>query len=106
MAKFHGIIGFVSGFQETVPGVHTEVVTERNYYGDVIRDTRSFEKGENLNDNLNISNRFSIVGDTFSYQNFATMRYITWMGSRWKITNVEVQRPRLILSVGGVYNGQ
>ena len=104
MAKFHGVIGYVTT-TETVPGVYEEVITTRNYTGDVIRDTRRLERGESLNDNLAISNLFSIVADAFAFQNFQAMRYITWMGASWKITNVEVQRPRLILTVGEVYNG-
>lgn len=104
MAKFHGKIGF-AGTEETAPGIHTEVIISHDYYGDVIRNTRAWEKAEHLNDNLAINNQFSIVGDAFAYGNFQNMRYVEWMGSLWKITNVEIQRPRLILTVGGVYNG-
>lgn len=103
MARFHGAIGFVET-QEGAPGVHNEVATERNYYGDVIRDTGRWERGENLNDNLVIDNQISIVADAFANSNFQAMRYIKWMGASWKITNVQIQRPRLILTVGGVYN--
>ena len=104
MAKFHGKIGYVRT-EETAPGVYEEVVTEYDSYGDVLRDSMQWQKSENLNDNLTISNRFTLVGDWFSYENFTRMRYITYMGAKWKITNVELQRPRLIISAGGVYNG-
>ena len=104
MAKFYGPIGY-SETIESAPGVWTENVTERNYYGDVIKNTRRLQAGENLNDDLQINNIISIVADPFAYQNFYTMRYVIWMGIPWKITNVEVQRPRLILTIGGVYNG-
>ena len=104
MAKFSGLIGFVET-PETVPGIHAEVVTTRNYFGDVIRNTRRWEAGQNLNDDLNVSNMISIVADAYANQNLQTMRFIQWMGAFWKITNVEVQRPRLILTIGGVYNG-
>jgi hypothetical protein len=103
MAKFHGVIGYVRT-EETKPGVYEEKVTEYHYYGDVLRDTRRWEKSEGLNDNLNINNQFSIVGDWFSYENFSTMRYLTYMGTKWKITSVEVHRPRLMVNVGGIYN--
>lgn len=103
MAKFHGAIGYVRT-EETAPGVHEEVITEVNYYGDIIRNSRRLENGQGLNDDLTINNQISIVGDLFAYENFQTMRYIRWMNSLWKITNIEVQRPRLILSIGGVYN--
>lgn len=104
MAKFHGLIGYVHT-EETAPGVFTSVVTERNYYGDVLRNNRKWENSNGVNDNLNINNMFSIVGDPYAFGNLEQMRYITWLGSKWKITNIEIQRPRVILTVGGVYNG-
>ena len=104
MAKFYGEIGYAET-TETAPGVWTDVVTERKYFGDVIKNTRRLEAGEGLNDNLTINNMVSIVADPFAYQHFHAMRYVNWMGALWKITNVEVQRPRLILTIGGVYNG-
>ena len=105
MAKFYGKIGYVET-TETRPGVWTESVTERDYVGDVIRNTRRWQTGENLNDDLVINNIISIVADPFANQNIQTMRYVKWAGVPWKITNVELQRPRLILTLGGVYNGQ
>lgn len=105
MAKFYGVIGYADTV-ETAPGVWTEQITERNYAGDVIKNTRRWQSGENLNDDLTLNNTISVVADPFAYQNFYAMRYIKWMGASWKITNVEVQRPRLILTIGGVYNGK
>lgn len=104
MAKFYGKIGYVET-KEASPGVWKEVPSERKYTGDVIRVTSRIQKSENLNDNLNLDNRLSIIADPFAYQNFHAMRYVQWMGALWKITSVEVQRPRLILTIGGVYNG-
>jgi len=105
MAKFYGNIGYQVQV-ETRPGVWQEQITLRAYFGDVLRITSKMRDGKNLNDDLSIDNRISIVADAFAYQNFSSMRYIEWMGSLWKITSVEVQRPRLILTVGGVYNEQ
>lgn len=105
MGKFCGLIGYTKT-SEKVPGVWSEVVTERKYRGDIIRDSRRYQSSDNLNDNITISNHISIVADPFAYENFYAMRYIKWMGVSWKITNIEVQRPRLILTIGGVYNGQ
>lgn len=104
MARFHGKIGFVKT-EETAPGVHTEVTTEMSYVGDILRSTQNWERGENLNDNLNINNRFSIVADAFAFENLQFIRYINWMGSKWKVSTIDIQRPRLILVVGGLYNG-
>ena len=105
MAKFYGVIGYADT-RETAPGVWSEEINERNYSGDVIKNTRRWQTGENLNDNLVINNTISILADPFVYQNFHAMRYVKWMGASWKITNVEVQSPRLLLTIGGVYNGE
>ena len=104
MAKFHGSIGYAET-SETTPGVWTEVITERTYSGDVIKNSKRWQTGETLNDNLTISNEISIIADPFAYQNFHTMRYVKWMGASWKIKEINVLRPRLILTIGGVYNG-
>lgn len=105
MAKFYGVIGYA----ETVkgkPGVYKEKITERMYYGDLIRNTRRLQTTDQLNDNVNVANEISIVSDPFANENFHSMRYVEFMGAKWKITNVEVQYPRLILTIGGVYNAQ
>jgi len=105
MAKFYGEIGYAKTI-EIRAGVWQEGIVVRKYSGDVIRDVSKIQPGQNLNDNLNIDNRLSIVADPFAYENFSVMRYVEWMGAKWKISSVEVQRPRLILTIGGVYNEQ
>lgn len=107
MARFCGLIGFVHEEvdQDRAPGVFVEKPTERFYYGDTLSVRHSWDKSETLNDDLNVSNRISIVADEFAYNNVYAMRYVKMMGACWKINSVEVQRPRLILSLGGVYNG-
>lgn len=104
MAKYYGKIGFVDYAQSEID-VYTEAKTERYYTGDVLQNSRRWENAERLNDDLQISNRISIVADPYALNTFHAMRYIEWMGTLWKITNVEVQYPRLILTIGGVYNG-
>lgn len=104
MAKFYGAVGYVE-LVETAKGVFDERITERKYYGDVIRNTHRWEKSEHLNDNLNVNNVISIAADAYANLHFFAIRYVEWMGAKWKVTNVEVQRPRLILTIGGVYNG-
>lgn len=105
MAKFYGKIGYADTV-ETTPGVWQEKITERSYSGDFLRMSRRLESSGNLNDNINIANELSIVADPFANQNFHLMRYVEYMGTKWKITSVEVKYPRLILALGGVYNGE
>lgn len=105
MAKFYGEIGYAETV-ETAPGVWKEEITKRNYYGELIRNTRRLQSADQLNDNVNVANELSIVADPFAYENFHAMRYVEFMGAKWKISNVEVKYPRLILTLGGVYNGK
>ena len=103
MAKWYGEIGFAETV-ETKPGVWVEQIASRNYYGDTIRNSRRLQSANQLNDNINISNQISIVADPYANNNFHSMRYAEFMGTKWKISDVEVQYPRLILTLGGVYN--
>ncbi len=104
MAKFYGMIGYGETV-ETVPGVWEEQITERAYYGEWIRNTRRFQTADKLNDDLTISNELSVLSDPFANENFHLMRYVAFMGAKWKIASVEIQYPRLILTLGGVYHG-
>jgi hypothetical protein len=104
MAKFHGRIGYGKP-TEIRPGVWDDVITDRIYSGDVLRNSRSLVVGGTLNDNINMSNEISIVADPFANENFQSIKYIEYMGTLWRVNNVDVQYPRLILRMGGVYNG-
>lgn len=104
MAKFYGAIGFEETV-ETAPGVHVEQITERQYYGDLVRVNRRLQSSDQLNDNITISNEISIVADPYANTHFHSMRYAEWQGAKWKISSVEVKFPRLILTLGGLYNG-
>lgn len=104
MAKFYGTVGYIET-KETSPDVWKEIPIERNYKGDVLRNIRQNNVGESVNDDLNINNQISIIADNYAEQNFFAMKYVVWGNVAWKIKNVEVKRPRLILTIGGVYNG-
>ena len=104
MAKFYGLIGFGESV-ETAPGVWEDRITERPYSGDVIRNTRRLQGAEQVNDNLNISNEISIVADPYAMKNFHSMRYVTYMDAKWKVSAVTVQFPRLVLTVGDLWHG-
>lgn len=102
--KWFGTIGYADQV-ETKPGVWEDEITEREYFGDLTRNTRRLQMTDKLNDDIEISNEISIVSDPYANENFHSMRYAMYMGTKWKITSVEVQYPRLILSLGGIYNG-
>lgn len=104
MAKFYGVIGYGESV-EKADGVWEDVITERKYYGDVLRNTRKLSEGENLNSNLTVGNLISVVADAYAYQNFFAIRYISWMGALWTVSDVEVKAPRLQFRLREVYNG-
>ena len=104
MAKFSGNIGFIDTV-ETEPGIWEEQVTERHYTGDLIRNTSRVQGSSSVNDSIVISNNISIIADPYAQQNFHSIRYAMFMGTKWKIDNVDVQYPRLVLTMGGKYNG-
>ena len=104
MAKFYGNVGFAENI-EIRPSVYKAQITERPYYGDVLTNTRGLKNTGNVNDDVEVSNQISIVADAYAQEHFFAMRYVEWQGARWKVTTVKVQHPRLILSLGGVYNG-
>lgn len=104
MAKFYGLIGFGEAV-ETAPGVWEDSITERPYFGDVLRNSRRLQTTDRVNDNLNISNEISIVADPYAMKNFHSMRYVTYINTKWKVSNVTVQYPRLVLTIGDLFHG-
>jgi hypothetical protein len=104
MAKFFGNVGYGESV-ETESGVWVDNIVEYNYTGDVIRNTRQMQEGTSLNDDLTVSNSISIVADAYATEHFFAIRYVGWAGTLWTVSEVEVQSPRLLLRLGGVYNG-
>lgn len=105
MSKYFGEIGF-GVTEETRPGVHEPRIVSKEYYGDIVRNSRRLEGGSKVNDDLNINMTLSIVADPFAFNNFHQLKYAEYMGAKWKATSVEPQFPRLVITLGGVYNGE
>lgn len=107
MSKWYGKVGYAELVeQEDRPGIWVEDIVEHEYFGDLIRNTRRLQSSDKVNSDINIANEISIVADPYATENFHSMRYVTFMHSKWKVTDVRVEYPRLILTVGGVYNGE
>lgn len=105
MAKWFGKVGYAIT-EETDPGIWEETIIEKDYYGDITSDRRNRQNSGEVNDNISLSNIISIVADPFAYQNCSHVIYVEIMGTKWKVSNIDVQYPRLILTVGGTYNGE
>lgn len=105
MAKFYGRVGYVETVDKGNGVWEEKEPVERQYCGDSLRMSKTWQSAEHLNDDLQINTQISIVADPYAFQHFHALRYVEYMGSLWKITNAEIQFPRIILTVGGVYNG-
>ena len=106
MARYYGTIGFSKGSQEVSPGVWENQTVERQIYGDFIKNIKRTENSGNVNDNVNVNNQISFLADPYAIENFQFIKYATYYGCKWSVTSVEVDYPRLILNLGGVYNEQ
>lgn len=104
MAKWCDKIGYSVGNVEVRPGVWEDKIIDRTYYGDVMSNFRKLQNSGEVNDSVNIANKISIVADPFAMDSIYNMRYAVYYGVKWKITDVEVQYPRLILTLGGRWN--
>lgn len=104
MSRFYGVVGYGEAV-ETSPGVWVDQIVERPYYGDVQRNSLRLREAEQLHRNLTVGHQISIVADAYAWEHFFHIRYVEWEGAKWRVTDVEVQRPRLILRLGEVYNG-
>jgi hypothetical protein len=104
MARFFGKVGYGANV-ETAPGVWEDTIIEISYFGDVVRNIRKLQEDQKVNNDLSVNNSISIVADAYANEHFFAIRYAEWAGARWVVTEVDVQSPRLLLRLGGVYNG-
>ena len=104
MAKFAGLVGYVTQ-KESESGVWLPETVERKMRGDVIRAASSFNANEKVNEDIILQQRISLVGDPYAFANFTGLKYVTYLGVKWKVLSIEVNRPRLVVTLGGVWNG-
>ncbi len=102
--KYYGPVGFIETVEKR-PGVFVQEPVEHKYSGDVLKRSLRYQPGESVNDNLSVQNQISILMDPYASKHFHQIRYIKWMGTAWKVNEISVQYPRLVLTLGGVYNG-
>ena len=105
MSKYSGAIGYAVQQVEIRPGVWDDVIEERKYTGDVLQEIRRYGSEEKVNNDLTLQNRISVIADLFAFDHLPHIRYVTYLGIRWKVNRFEILRPRIIYSLGEVYNG-
>lgn len=105
MAKWYGKVGFAETL-ETDLDEWTETIIERPYPGDILSISRSMQTGNEINNDITISNKISFITDPYARQNFHNIRYVTYMGNKWRVTNINVEYPRLTLTLGGIWTDE
>lgn len=101
--RYYGKIGYFETV-ETKPGLMEQKLVFKEAYGDVFRNTKRDTTGSNINDTITVSNQISIVADPYAREHFFYIKCIEWQGTLWTINSVDVQYPRLVLELGGLYN--
>jgi hypothetical protein len=104
MTRFRDKVGYVSQ-GSLVDGVQEVIVTERVYKGEVLEATSSLQDGEKVNDDIRLQDRISVLADAYGLENFSRIKFVVRMGIPWIAQTVRVERPRIIISLGGVYHG-
>lgn len=104
MAKYAGLVGYVTQ-EEIAPGVWEAEPKHRLMKGDVLRQSNSYSGGQKVNEDVTLQHRISLVGDPFAFDNYSNIKYLVLNGVKWKVTGVEITRPRLIVTLGGLWNG-
>ena len=105
MAKFSGVIGYALPVEST-PGVWIDSIIEKNYRGDILTDQRQLQTTEQLNDDIRVENSISIIANAYAYDNIGIMKYVVWRNTAWRIQSFNIDRPRIIIKIGGIYNGE
>ena len=106
MARYHDRVGFLIPIDDQRTGLATNRVVERPYYGKVLEHTRRWESSEHVNDDLSISNQISITANDYAFKHMSAIAYARYMGGYWKVTSIRVKGPEIVLTLGGVWNGQ
>ena len=105
MAKFYGNVYYgETEEREGRPGSYRTVLKERPYFGDVQKVSRRLESADKVNDEIIVNSVIRIVADAYAMEHFSEIRCVEYMATRWKVTSVEVDPPRISLTLGGVYN--
>ena len=105
MAKFFGMVGYRADQPESSPGVFENETIEKRYFGDVLNETNRFDSGSQINDNISISSRISFLADAYALNHAQDILYVVYAGAKWKAKSAEIQYPRVIVTLGEVYNG-
>lgn len=103
MTRFFGEVGYVTTTRSG--GVSEYIATERQYYGNELRSLRYFRQGESILGEVSQQTRISVLADGYMLENYYDIRYLMKAGVAWTVSSVEVERPRLILTLGDRYNG-
>lgn len=106
MAKFHDKVGFLISYDNQRTGMVETRAIERPYYGRILEHTRRWDSSEHVNDDLSVSNQIAITANDYAFKHMSSIAYVKFMGGYWKVASIRIKHPEIILTLGGVWNGQ
>lgn len=101
--RYYGKVGYFTT-EETKPGLFESKMIYRKHKGDVVRNYKRTQDASKVNSDISVNNSISIVADPYAHEHFFEIKCVEWQGALWSVSSVEVQYPRLILELGGLYN--
>lgn len=110
MSKFTGLVGFITQ-EESIPGVWSPIENSKKMRGDLISSSATNGNGSRIadsgkvNDDVSLNHRVSLLGDYYTFNNYLNIKWIQIGGRKLEVSSIELQRPRVILTVGGLWNG-
>ena len=104
MARFSGPIGINRGTVETAPGIIKRNIVEVEVTGEV-RQLKFRWPEAGMRDGLKAQHVLSVVTPEDSEIDLTEAVYIGWQGRKWSVTSIQYKRPRVELTLGGLYNG-
>ena len=87
-------------------GVWKQVNTEKVYKAEITSHKWYLNREKDTpNVSYKTGESFSVLMDSFLQENLGYITYVVLNGVKWDISSIDVQRPRVHITPGGMYHG-
>lgn len=70
-----------------------------------LRNVQASWSQQSMNDTVRARHVLSVVTPEKSTIDFNAVVYVVWFNQKWTVTSIQYKRPRVELTLGGLYNG-
>lgn len=102
--RWYGAIGYATDV-EIKPGVWVPQIVDRKYQGSLFKNKTALQQTAEINSGITFNHSLSVIADPFAYENYYSIKYVTYLNKKWIVTNIVMEYPRMTLTLGGMYNG-